>query len=113
MSAANQAVTIFANVVNRGDSDGAYTATLKVNNEVVEVKQGKIGGNIARPIEFTVVRSTPGVYTIDVNGRQSVFTVEKSNQIDNPVNGTIIFIVLLSMLFIATLVVFVRHFTAR
>ena len=39
--AAGQPVTIFANVTNKGDMPGMYTATLKINGQVAEVKQAR------------------------------------------------------------------------
>jgi hypothetical protein len=72
---ANQPVIIYANVVNRGDTDGYYTVNLKINDEIIETKTGSISGHAARPLEFTVLKEQPGYYEVDINGEISGFTV--------------------------------------
>lgn len=68
-------VKILANIANRGDLDGNFTATLKVNGELESSQQLTVPGNRARSIEFTVIRDEPGVYAVDVNGQAAYFTV--------------------------------------
>ena len=78
---ANQPVIIFANIANSGDEAGKYTATLKINGHVEEIKTGRVGGHAAVPMKFEVLRTDPGIYLVDINGQQSYFTVagEQSN----------------------------------
>lgn len=71
----NQAVTIYANIANRGDEAGNYTATLKINGQVEEIKTGKVIGHVAVPLQFIISRDKPGTYTVDINGQQSIFTI--------------------------------------
>jgi hypothetical protein len=75
---ANQPVTIYANIVNRGDIPGTYTADLKINGEIEQTRSGGIGGNMAIPLKFTVSKDQPGTYKVDVNGQKSHFTVVDS-----------------------------------
>jgi hypothetical protein len=71
----NQPVTIFANMSNSGDLQGSYIATLKINDQIEAARTGSVPGNAAVPIQFTVTKSQPGNYTVDINGRQAYFTV--------------------------------------
>ncbi len=76
-----QAAVIYANVVNRGESSGTYKVELKVDDEVVETRQGTISGNMGVPLEFTVVKDTPGTYTVEIDGKRAFFTViEQGNR---------------------------------
>ena len=72
---AGQSVTIYANLANRGDIEGPYTATLKINGNEKAVKTGMLQGNTAVPLEFVVNCDEPGTYTVDVNGKQTFYTV--------------------------------------
>lgn len=72
---AGQQVIIYANVANRGDIEGPYTATLKINGVEEAVKTGMLQGNAAIPLEFVVSRDKPGTYEVDVNGKTTFFTV--------------------------------------
>jgi hypothetical protein len=72
---ANEDIAIFANVANRGDMAGNYTATLKINGEVREVKTGIIAGNTATPVNFNIAIDKPGQYQIDLNGTTLDLTV--------------------------------------
>ncbi len=75
---AGQQVTIYANMANRGDIQGTYVATLRINGDVAETKEGSLEGNTAVPLQFSVSRSEPGTYYVDVNGQRSFFTVVES-----------------------------------
>jgi hypothetical protein len=72
---ANEEVIVFANVANRGDLAGSYTATLKINGEIKEVKTGALAGNTATPVNFTVSIDEPGQYQLDLNGQMLNLTV--------------------------------------
>jgi hypothetical protein len=74
-AAVNQHVDIYANVVNRGDIQGTYTAELKINDEIVQTKSGDIGGNMGTPLKFTVYKDQPGTYEVDINGTKAYFTI--------------------------------------
>jgi hypothetical protein len=72
---AGEPVIILANVANRGDLDGKFTATLSINGKVESTQELNVPGNHARSIEFTVIKDEPGVYAVDVNGQVAYFTV--------------------------------------
>jgi uncharacterized repeat protein (TIGR01451 family) len=70
-----QPVTIYANIANRGDESGSYTATLKINGQIEETRTGRVGGRTAVPLQFVVSKDKPGIYTVDINGQQASFTI--------------------------------------
>jgi hypothetical protein len=70
-----QQVTIFSNVTNTGTMSAEYTATLKINGEVVETRSGVAAANSAVPLKFNVSIDEPGTYYVDINGRETFFTV--------------------------------------
>ncbi len=72
---AGQPVTIFANVANRGEADGDYTAKLSINGQVESTRQLMVPANKAIPVEFTVVKAEPGTYLVDINGQKTSFIV--------------------------------------
>jgi len=76
---AGQPVTIAANVVNRGDMEGSLTANLMINGQLEDSRHVTIAANSGRPIEFTVIKDEPGIYTADINGQQVYFTVLAPN----------------------------------
>lgn len=72
---AGQKVIIYANMANKGDLEGPYTATLKINGVEEAVKSGILQGNTAVPLQFIVNRNEPGTYHVDVNGKTTFFTI--------------------------------------
>jgi hypothetical protein len=75
VASAGQPVTVIANVVNRGTLDGGYTANLQINGQIEQSKMGTVAGNTFVPVEFTVVKDTPGTYNVDIGGQTATFTV--------------------------------------
>jgi hypothetical protein len=75
VASAGQPVTVVANVVNRGTLEGGYTANLQINGQIEQSKMGTVDGNTFVPVEFTVVKDTPGTYNIDIGGQTATFTV--------------------------------------
>jgi hypothetical protein len=74
---ANQPVTVFADVVNRGDTRGKYAVDLRVNGEIVQSKAGSIRGHGVQPLNFTVSREQPGTYEVEISGQKAYFSVVK------------------------------------
>jgi hypothetical protein len=113
---ANQPVTIFGNVANRGDLATSYVATLKINGQVEQVKKGSLEGNKATPLEFIIYRSEPGTYQVDLNGQRTYFTIvgaqgdNKSNGITGSISSVFIVIVVLSALALTALIIIIRRF---
>jgi hypothetical protein len=70
-----QQVTIFSNVTNTGTMPAEYTATLKINGEVIETRSGIAPAKSAVPLQFDINTQEPGTYYVDINGRETFFTV--------------------------------------
>jgi hypothetical protein len=100
-----QKVTIYVNMANRGDLEGPYTATLKINGMEEAVKSGVLAGNTAVPLEFMVSRDEPGVYEVDVNGQKAFFTVvENTAKSKASVNNNRVLLLLWSFLLVALII---------
>ena len=106
--AANRPVTIYGNMANRGDLPDAYTATLKVNGKIDQVKEGNLAPHTAVPLEFVVYRSEPGIYNVDINGKTAYFRVVDENaQIEQnglPLTDRELFIIIIAIVFIVTVI---------
>jgi hypothetical protein len=72
---ANQPVTIITNVVNTGGEAGDYIIDLRINGQVEQTQTVSVSPLGTQPVEFTVAKSQPGTYTIDVGGQIGSFTV--------------------------------------
>jgi hypothetical protein len=70
-----QPVTVVANVANSGTLEGGFTANLQINGQIEQTKMGTVAGNTYVPVEFTIVKDTPGTYNVDIGGQTTSFTV--------------------------------------
>ena len=105
---ANQPVTISTNVVNTGDQGGNLNVTLKINGQVEETRMVSVGPQASQPIKFTVTKSQPGSYAIDIGGQQSSFTINGAGSTTNkPVNGGVIAIIVICALVMTAFVALV------
>jgi hypothetical protein len=93
--AMNRQAVIYANVVNKGDIVGSFTITLKINGQVEETRAVSVNGNSAVPVQFNVTRDEPGTYNVDINGRQTSFTVVGSASSSTDSTRTVFIIVLI------------------
>jgi oligopeptide transport system substrate-binding protein len=75
--APDQAVTIGANVLNSGKKSEVYSATLKINDAVVETKQITVGAGETQLLSFQYTAKTLGAFRVDVNGQAGSFNVVK------------------------------------
>lgn len=71
----NQPVTIYANIVNRGETPTAFNADLKINGKVEQNRTGNIGSNSVQRLKFTVYPDKAGTYNVDINGAVTSFNV--------------------------------------
>jgi Leucine-rich repeat (LRR) protein len=72
---ANQPVNITTNVVNTGDEAGSLNVALKINGKVEQARTVSVGPRGTQPVKFTVSRTQPGTYTVDIGGQKGSFTV--------------------------------------
>jgi hypothetical protein len=70
-----QSVTITANVVNTGDEADGYTAVLKIDGQVEQTRAVSVGPKATQPVKFTVIRTKPGTYTVDIGNQKANFIV--------------------------------------
>ena len=103
---ANQPVVIYANASNNGDLPGARTITLKINGKIEESKDVVVQGNAATPLQFTVNRTEPGTYTVDVNGQKAYFTVIGSKGSSTNMGMTFAILGALIMLALSLVIIF-------
>jgi hypothetical protein len=108
---AGQPITITANMANDGDVISGYTASLKINGTLEKTKLGTVDGHSAVPVDFTVTRSQPGTYTVDIGGQKGSFIVlaDKASS-GPPVNGAIIAMIIVAALIVGVVVVLTLTF---
>lgn len=104
-TATGQPVTITANIANRGESPSSYTATLKINGQVVDKAAGSLLGNTAKPLQFTYMPTKPGQYEVDINGQKTYFSTTGEAPNEPISTKTIAIIVLFSLAIICIVVV--------
>ena len=63
------------NVVNTGNEAGSYNVVLKINGHVEKSRMVSVGPQGTQPVKFTVTRSQPGTYTVDIGGQRGSFVV--------------------------------------
>ncbi len=73
-----ESITIRVSVANTGDLSGTYTATLKIDNIVVETKDVTLEGGTSETVVFTTSRDTAGTYTISIDGQSDTFAVREA-----------------------------------
>ena len=114
VASAGQPVKVIANVVNRGSLEGGYTANLQINGHIEQTKMGTVAGNTYVPVEFTVVKDTPGTYDIDIGGQTTSFTVVAAeNANSSSLSQSQIFIIVLVILGIAVVALSIRVIMRR
>jgi hypothetical protein len=104
VASAGQPVKVVANVANRGSLEGGYTANLQINGHIEQTKMGTVAGNTYVPVEFTVMKDTPGTYSVDIGGQTTTFTVVAAETSGgNPVSQSQIFTIVLAILGVAAI----------
>jgi hypothetical protein len=107
----NQPVIITTNVVNTGDEAGNYNVVLKINGQVEQTRMVSVGPRVAHPVKFTVTKSQPGTYTVDIAEQRGSFTVlGTASTSGEPGTSGWIAIVLIAVLVLAAVVVLLLVF---
>jgi hypothetical protein len=102
-TAAGQPVTITTNVVNTGDAAGSLNVALKINGQVEETRMISVGPMATQPVKFTVSKSQPGTYAVDILGQEGSFTIRGAGAgTGTKINSTLL--ALLAMGILATIV---------
>jgi hypothetical protein len=100
-----QPVTISANMANDGDVISGYTASLKIDGKLEKTKLGTVEAHSAVPVDFTVTRSQPGTYTIDLGGQKGSFIVLASKTTSGPPVSSSAIVILIMFALIVSIVV--------
>ncbi len=100
---ANQPVTITTNVVNIGDQGSNYNVILKINGQVEQTKMVAVGPQASQPVKFTVTRSQPGKYSVDINDKAGSFSIAGDTSAE-PVNGGLLVVVIVGFLLLSAAV---------
>jgi hypothetical protein len=104
---ANQPVTVSTNVVNTGDQSGNLNIALKINGQVEQTKMVAVGPQTSQPIKFTVTKSEPGTYSVDIGGQTGSFIIPDTSSKSTPVNSGMIIFLVLGALILATVLVLI------
>jgi phage tail-like protein len=72
---AGQPVTITTNVVNTGYEAGSYNVILNINGQMEQSRTVSVGPQGTQPVKFSVIRSQPGTYTVNIGDQRGNFTV--------------------------------------
>jgi hypothetical protein len=68
-------VTISTVVTNAGDSEGTYTAILKINGDEESRKEITVGAGKSDNVTFNITRNIEGSYTVNIDNTFGQFTV--------------------------------------
>jgi parallel beta-helix repeat protein len=91
---AGQPVTVTTNLSNTGDEAGNYNVVLKINGQVEQQRMISVGPRSAYPVKFTITRSEPGTYTVDIGEQGGSFTVLGADNKAGSNGGNGLFIIL-------------------
>jgi len=70
-----ETVTIEAEVTNSGGSTGDYTATLKINDVIVDSISLTLDPGEDETVSFSIAKETTGTYLVQLAGLEGTFTV--------------------------------------
>jgi len=71
-------VTISATVTNTGEGEGFYNVVLKINGVAEDDETVLLAGGASTIVEFRVVKESAGMYSVEVDGLDSTFTVKEA-----------------------------------
>jgi uncharacterized membrane protein len=71
-------VTISATVTNTGEGEGFYNVVLKINGVAEDDETVLLAGGASTIVEFRVVKEAAGMYSVEVDGLDSTFTVKEA-----------------------------------
>ena len=67
--------TVNVDVANVGNADGAYTATLMIDDVIIETREVTVVAGATETITFVCEVDTSGTHNLELNGLSSAFTV--------------------------------------
>ena len=82
-------VTISVLVTNTGDLTGSYGVSLKIDNEVKQIRMVKLDGHGTQSVSFNVRSIPAGEHTVSVNDLSATFVVEDVSTAPEPIDGAV------------------------
>ena len=73
--ASGESVNISAEVLNTGEAEGSYVATLRVNDSIEATKNITLAGGASTTVSFNTTRDAGGTYRVDIGGQTGEFKV--------------------------------------
>lgn len=77
-SGENSSMVVTTKVSNTGEKAGDYELILKINNVTEETKTVTVGAGAVKEVSFTVNRSLPGEYEVEINGQKGTFSFKEA-----------------------------------
>jgi len=71
----DETITITIDVTNTGETEGTYTAELRINGVVEDTQSITLEGGESGQIVFSTSKDEAGDYTVEINGQSASFTV--------------------------------------
>jgi len=90
-----KSVTISVDVLNTGEVQGSYAATLKINDSAEAAKNITVAGGASATVSFNVAKDAAGIYKVAIGGQTGEFTVSSPAALSWSVIGGIITIVVI------------------
>ena len=110
-ASADQPVIISTNVVNTGDQAGSLDVVLRINGQTEQTRLVSVGPKATQPVRFTVSRTQPGTYAVNIFDQEGSFTVSgDSTPGSKPVNSGVIVVLALMVLVLTAAVLLVLKF---
>ena len=107
----NQPVTITTNVVNTGDQSGSLNVILKINGLTEQTRIVSVGPQATQPVRFTVSRTQPGTYAVNIFDQNGSFTISgNSSAGSKPVNSGVMILLVIVILVLAAAVLLLMKF---
>ena len=83
---------------------------LKINGQAEQSKMVSVGPQGTQPVKFTVTKSKPGTYAVDIGGLKGSFVVNgSSGTTGKPLSGGMIAIIAIGTIVIASLLVLIAR----
>jgi hypothetical protein len=109
---AGQPVTVLANIINNGGSSGSYNVALRINGRVEQQRTIEVSPGTAYPVKFTVTKSQPGTYTVNIGDKRGSFVILGApSSLDEGTGEIILFAVAMAVIVLLSglLIIIVRR----
>lgn len=108
----NQPVTITTNVVNLSAYPNNYKVVLLINGEIEQERMVSVGPWASQLVKFTVTKSIPGSYTVNLGSQRGSFTIldTEANARAPIIDDTTIILIIMGILVIASAAILALSF---